>query len=81
MTLRIELSIIPFGIEEEKRIIEVLNISNVSFDEGITETGENTYVIEHNNYKNYGELTPRVFHKRSDSALTLLRKSLEVLGY
>jgi len=80
MTLRVEISIIPFGNESKKRVIETVNISNVSFTE-TTEIGYDKYVIEHNNYKNYDKDTPRVTHIRQQGALTLARKALERLGF
>lgn len=74
MTLRVEISIIPFGNEDEKRVIETLNISN------ILPTPISTYVIERNSYKKYDEDTPRVTHSRTDGALVLVRKAIEALG-
>ena len=70
MTLRVEISIVPFGDESKKYVIETLNISNL--------TGGETshYVIEHNDYKNYTEETPRIMHKRSDGALDLVRRAI-----
>lgn len=81
MTLRVEISIIPFGDEDKKRVIETLNISNITFKEGCSATGEDFYVIEHNDYKNYNEDTPRVHHQRKDGALTLVKLALKKLGY
>lgn len=81
MTLRVTVEIIPFGEENKARTIEILNISNVTFDEGEGPNKSSKYVIEHNDYKNYTDDTPRVFHERTDGALTLIRKALEKLGY
>lgn len=75
MTLRVIIQIVPYGVEENAREIERLNISNI-------EVGFlSNYVIEHNEYKNYNDETPRVKHQRTDGALTLVRKAIEVLGH
>ena len=75
MTLRVEISIVPFGEEANKRVIETLNISNVTPTRRNDERHE--YVIEHNEYKNYSLDTPRVSHYRPDGALWLVRRALE----
>ena len=79
MTLRVEISIIPFGRERERRTIETFNISNISFEEKLEEQelGDDTYVIEHHDYKNYGEDNLRVSHKREDGAIALVVKALQ----
>lgn len=81
MTLRVTLEIVPFGREDKKYTIETLNISNVTLQVPTIVKGEDTYIIEHNDYKNYDDKTPKVPHKREDGALTLVRKALERLGY
>lgn len=73
MTLRITIEIVPFGVEAKKRVIETINVSNIT--PGHDDPAE--YVIEHNDYKHYNETTPRVRHRRDDGALVLARKALE----
>lgn len=73
MTLRVELSIIPFGDETKKRVIETINISNL----GVTRENICEYVVEHNSYKSYEDGTPRVYHDRDDGAIWLAAKALE----
>jgi hypothetical protein len=75
MTLRATLEIIPFGDETKAREIVVLNISNVTFKEGRGPNGEDTYVVEVNDYKNYDSNTKRIFHKREDGAVALVEKA------
>lgn len=77
MTLRVEISIIPFGNEEGKRIIKTINISNIKQNS----FGNCDYVIEVDDYKNYNSDTPIVNHNRADGAEMLVKKSLEKLGY
>jgi hypothetical protein len=81
MTLRVKISIVPFGDESKEYEIERLNISNRSFEEGDLPNGDCPYVVEHNSYKNFDENTSRVSHSRSDGALVLVRKALEELGH
>lgn len=75
MTLRVILQIVPFGNEDKAYTIETLNISNIK-QNGF---GNCDYVIEHNDYRNYTDDTPRVNHNRQDGALELVRKALEVV--
>ena len=80
MTLRIELSIIPFGDESKKRVIETMNVSNVTLKEGDIGIGvPDRYVVEYNSYKNYTDDTPRVSHFRSDGAIALAIKALSII--
>ena len=72
MTLRVTISIVPHGDESKEKIIEVINISNL----GTTDFKNYEYAVEHNEYKEITNETPRVFHKRSHSPLELVRKSL-----
>lgn len=77
MTLRVTLEIVPFGNEAEKRVIEVLNISN----RGKLNHGPDdlyAYGIEHNKYKT-GEFDAFVNHHRNDGALALASYALEAL--
>lgn len=78
MTLRIEISIIPFGDETEKKVIETFNISNITMWETFPdqEVGDNLYVVEHNDYKNYNEDNYRLLHKRQNGAIELASKVL-----
>jgi hypothetical protein len=76
MTLRLTLEIVPFGDEDKKRTIEVVNISNLGWaDEG----ADYKYLIEHNKYKARDPESPTVSHLRADGAMVLARKALEVL--
>jgi len=82
MTLRVILQIVPFGDESQVREIGRLNISNVSHKEnkGITkEVGMNRYVVEVDDYKNYTEETPRVYHYRDQGAWKLVQIALNKL--
>lgn len=80
MTLRVTIEVVPFGDESHSKIIHTLNINNVSFKEGRSALGEDTYVIEVDNCKNYSDKTPKVQHNRSDGALRLVEKALEVIN-
>lgn len=73
MTLRVTLSIVPFGEEDKERVIEVINISNL----GQLQGNNCIYVVEKNSYKEYEEGTPRVLHDRDDGAIWLAAKALE----
>lgn len=79
MTLRVIVQIVPFGDESKAYTIETLNISNVTLLEGLSDTGKDKYVIEHNEYKTYNNYTPRVYHDRSDGALRLVELALKRL--
>lgn len=85
MTLRVILQIVPFGDESQIKEIGRLNISNVSHKEGrgVAEypdgSHDDRYVIEVNDYKNYNDKTPRVFHKRSQGAWKLVQIALNKL--
>jgi hypothetical protein len=77
LTLRIELSIIPFGDEDEKRVIETINVSNL----GPADRPDLfQYVVEHNDYKNYDNDTLRVLHNRRQGALKLAQIALQELN-
>lgn len=73
MTLRVKISIVPHGVEEEEYTIHTLNISNM----GTTDFREWEYIVELDQYKKYDDNTPRVFHKRDDGALLLVHKAIE----
>lgn len=77
MTLRVTLEIIPFGVESNKRTIEVINISNVEQ----TDLDLFVYRIEDNRYKEFREDDQFVEHKRSDGALQLVAKALSRLDF
>lgn len=83
MTLRVELSIIPFGDETKKRVIETINISNLGVAEVqgrlSLDDPEYEYVVEHNDYKKFDDHTPRVYHLRHHGALMLAWKALDRL--
>ena len=76
MTLRITLEIVPHGNEYLKYPIEVINISNLG-QLGDTNTDWYGYVVEHNQYKEYDDKTPRLGHRRNDGAIILARKALQ----
>lgn len=76
MTLRVEVSIIPFGDESGKRIIHTLNISNIGQKMDMYED-EYLYVVEQDKYKELSEDDIRLIHKRGDGALELVRKAVE----
>lgn len=74
MTLRVELSIIPFGDESKKRVIHQINISNISLH-----PGDNCkYGVEVDKYKTekYDSI---VDHRRSLGALKLVHSVFEEL--
>jgi len=81
VTLRVELSIIPFGDETKKRVIETINISNLGVAEVpgrlTLDDPEYEYVVEHNDYKKFDDNTLRVYHKRNDGALRLAAEALD----
>ncbi len=77
MTLRVTLEIIPFGKEENKRVIEVVNISNWQQ----TDLDIYSYRIEDNRYKEFREDDQWVDHNRSDGALTLVCRALAKLDF
>lgn len=77
MTLRVTLEIIPHGVEDEKRTIEVINISNwgqIDFD-------SHSYRIEDNDYKKFKAEDQWVTHNRSKGALLLASKALATLDF
>lgn len=73
MTLRVEVSIVPFGNEDNKKIIKVLNISNHGLDHL---TREYDYTVEEDSYKQVDDKTLRIKHNRSDGAKILIEKAL-----
>lgn len=77
MTLRVRIEIVPFGDETKKRELLTLNVSNVTFDEGRGPNEEDTYVVEKNQYKQYDDTTPKVFHNRLDGFEALVIAALE----
>lgn len=79
MTLRVTLEIVPFGNETEKRVIETINISNISFKEK-SDDGCDVYVVERNSYKTYDENNIRIHHYRKDGALLLSALALKELS-
>ena len=74
MTLRVEISIVPFGNEEKKRIIHQINISNISLN-----PGDNCqYGVEVDKYKTE-KYDSVVDHRRSLGALKLVHAVFEEL--
>ena len=78
MTLRVTVEIVPFGDEEEKRVIDVYNISNLgaSQQDPVGRTPYR-YGVEKNKYKT-GEYDLFVGHYREDGYEELVR---EVFSY
>lgn len=76
MTLRVTLSIVPFGDEGKERGIEVINISNLGPVQG---TQQYRYGVEYNKYKTQ-EYDALVEHTRSDGAVKLVELALAALG-
>lgn len=73
MTLRVTVEIVPFGDEEEKRVIDVYNISNLG--EGLRDRHGHTpcrYGVEKNKYKT-GEYDLLVSHYRENGYEELVR--------
>lgn len=72
MTLRVRISIVPFGDETKEREIHQINISNL----GEANTKECNYGIELDEYKS-GSYLGRVAHVREQGAITLVYKALK----
>lgn len=72
MTLRVRVSIVPFGDEDKEREIHQINISNLGKD---FEGGATTYGVEMDKYKS-GGYDFIVKHWREDGALRLVEKVL-----
>ena len=72
MTLRVEISIVPFGDEENVREIRRFNISNL----GTVDLGICAYGVEVDKYKTHN-YDFNVTHRRSDGAEALVNKVLE----
>lgn len=74
MTLRVEVSIVPFGDESKKRVIHQINISNISVHDG----DNCEYGVEVDKYKTW-EYDSFVNHRRSLGALKLVHGVFEEL--
>jgi hypothetical protein len=72
LTLRVRVSIVPFGDEDKEREIHQINISNLGKD---FEGGATTYGVEMGKYKS-GEYDFVVKHWREDGALRLVERVL-----
>lgn len=72
MTLRVELSIIPYGDEDGKRVIHTINISNL----GGIDFGKYSYGVEVDKYKTE-QYDHYVTHSRDAGALKLASKVLK----
>ena len=70
MTLRVTLEIVPFGIEENKRTIHQINISNIGKSSG--QSGGYSYLVELD--KEHKFIVTN--HNRENGALRLLEKVL-----
>lgn len=71
MTLRIDISIVPFGEEDEIRNIHTINVSNL----GALGDGLYEYGIEVDKYKT-NDYDTHVTHDRDDGALMLVLKAM-----
>lgn len=74
MTLRVRISIVPFGDEDLEREIHQINISNLG-DMG-DRFGPCLYGVEVDKYKT-GEYDVELYHKREDGPLKLVNLVLE----
>jgi hypothetical protein len=73
VTLRVELSIVPFGDEDSKRVIHQINISNLGLSSTYPDQYE--YGVEVDCYKT-GDYNHKVFHRRDAGAIELVRKAI-----
>ena len=71
MTLRVRISIVPFGDEDQEREIHQINISNLA-DVGL---GLCKYGVEMDKYKT-GNYDLNLTHQRQDGPLVLVSKVL-----
>lgn len=71
MTLRIDVSIVPFGNEDEIRNIHTINVSNL----GALGDGLYEYGIEVDKYKT-NDYDTHVTHYRDDGSLMLVLKAM-----
>lgn len=79
MTLRVTLSIVPFGDEDNSRVIQEINISNLGpSDKNLLRSDVCEYGIEVDKYKT-GEYDYRVVHDRKDGAVVLVERVLREL--
>lgn len=64
MTLRVEVSIVPFGVEDNKHIISTFNISNIGLSgDGVLYE----YIVEVDTYRTKNNGKPIiVYHNRAD---------------
>lgn len=74
MTLRVRISVVPFGDEAQEREIHQINISNLE----VKENGVYEYGIELNKYKT-GDYNAKIKHYREDGAVALVNTALEKL--
>lgn len=80
MTLRVTLEIVPFGDEDQKYVIETVNISNMGPDEEWDDPSICEYIIEHNEYKKFSKPLLAVSHNRKQGALVLAELALAELN-
>lgn len=74
MTLRVRISIVPFGDESQEREIHQVNISNIGGTGG--EVGSYRYGVEVDKYKT-GEYDVELPHRREDGPLLLAAMALD----
>lgn len=79
MTLRVTVEIVPFGEEENKRTIGILNIHNVkSFGLGLCEYVADVKTWDWNNREETRHLT-NIRHTRQDGFWELTRKTINAI--
>jgi len=79
--LRCTIEIVPYGEEPLKRLIEVVEIANISSASEIAD-----YACIRKAYDYYGRLEPKAIayvrgHNRADGAAELVRRAIEALGW
>ena len=77
MTLRVTVSIVPYGDEADERDVAVFNISNL----GISEDGkQHKYGVEVNTYKTFNNGKPIfIFHNREDGFERLIELAMNAV--
>ena len=71
MTLRVTIEVVPFGMEDEKRTVDIIDIWNIqqtpeqldSYEFTSTEFGKQGYVFKHQRQKGAHELIRRVLNE------------------
>ena len=76
VTLRVKISIVPFGDETKERVIREINISNLGRHVSIP--GVYTYGVEVDKYKTE-EYDVKLNHHRENGAETLVVEAIDML--